>query len=74
MGCLPTGLFSTEKYHLSSFQLLPSNCRAARCSSFILSLSSFFFSMLSVSSGVTVMGLASATGDDLPEMAMKDTE
>lgn len=69
---MPSGLFSTEKYHLSSLQLLPSNCRAARCSSFILSLSSFFVSILAISSAVSTavgVGAASRAGDDLPERA-----
>lgn len=68
VGCWPTGLFSTEKNHLGSFRmLLPSNCRAARCSSLILSISSFLFSIWAISSAVTVTGAASAVGGDLPE-------
>ena len=63
-----------SKYHLSSFQLLPSNCRAARCSSFILSFSSFFTSTSSVSSAGTTTGAASAIGGDLPERVMNHTE
>lgn len=67
MGWLPPGLFSPEKNHLGSFPLLPSNCRAARCSSLILSISSFLFSFWVISSAVTVTGVASAVGGDLPE-------
>lgn len=70
-GLFASWSISTEKYHLNSFQLLPSNCRAARCSSFILSLSSFFLSISAISSAGTITGAASAKGGDLPGRAMK---
>lgn len=70
-GLFASWSISTEKYHLNSFQLLPSNCRAARCSSFILSLSSFFLSISAISSAGTITGAASARGGDLPGRAMK---